>query len=263
MVAIAHLGSRPLSRECLRLMHEDDEIDVRAVCTYPRGYEGWWEGSLHKLASDLGYSVVEESEILEFDIDYIVSTLYYNVLGPELLEHPTYGGLNLHQAELPRYRGSNSFSHAILNAAEDDYYKYGTTVHFMSETVDAGDIVDRRFVEIEPTDTAKSLYLKTEVASVELFEEMLPIMVSGEVNDRRTPQNEFEGPRYFYSKDSLNGLKFVPAAEMVELDGDRLWDRIRAVEFPPFKPAFTEIDENEIFLTTQEYGDPSGVFSNQ
>jgi len=261
MVSVIHLGSRPLSHSCLRLMDEYDEIEVKGVCTYLPDHDGWWEGSLHEIATNLGYPVIQEDDIFDIEVDFLISTLYYNILGRELLTHPTYGGLNLHQAELPRYRGSNIFSHAILNATEDDYYQYGTTLHFMQEEVDAGDIVERRFVTIEPDDTAKSLYLKTEQQSIELFENMLPKIASAEVTEMRTPQEGFDSPQYFYSKDSLDGLKYIPQEELNELSPSRLHDRIRAVEFPPFKPAYTKIGANEIFLTTQEYGDPSSLLS--
>lgn len=249
-VSIAHLGSRPLSRRCMRLMHQHPKVDVKAVVTYPPEHDGWWDGSLHELATEFGYPTVDESELFDYDLDYLVSTLYYNVLSSELLDHPTYGGLNLHQAELPRYRGSNTFSHAILNARDDDYWQYGTTLHFMSEELDAGDIVDRNFVEIEETDTAKSLYKKIEDASVELFFEMLPKMVSGEITKMRTPQEEFDGESYYYSRESLSGEKYIPYENLADPDSEtEIYDKIRALDFPPFKPAYTEIEGEEVYLS--------------
>jgi methionyl-tRNA formyltransferase len=230
-------------------LDEFPSIDVKAVVTYPEEHDGWWEGSLYKLATDLGYPIVNEEELLEFDLDYILSTLYYNILDEELLTHPTHGGLNLHQAELPRYRGSNSFSHAILNARDDDYWQYGTTLHYMSEEVDAGDIIKRNFVEIDENDTAHSLYQKTEDESVELLFEMLPKIVSGEIEDMRTQQDEFEGPSYFYSNESLDGEKLIPYETLTDQNqATEVYDKIRALDFPPFKPAYTEIDGEEIYL---------------
>lgn len=250
MISVAHLGSRPLSRQCLQLMHEHPDIDVTAVVTYSDDYDGWWQESLHDLATSLGYPIVNENELFEYDLDYLISTLYYNILDEELLSHPTYGGLNLHQAELPRYRGSNTFSHAILNARKDDYWKYGTTLHFMSKQVDSGDIIARRFVEITETDTAKSLYEKTEEASVELFKEMLPKIVSGAIQEMRIPQSEFNTKQYFYPKTSLNDKKYIPSEELGDPQQEQnVYDKIRAVHFPPFEPAYTKNDGKKIYLT--------------
>lgn len=255
MVSVAHLGSRPLSHRCLRLMDEYPEVDVEAVVTYPPDHDGWWDGSLHDVATELGYPTVDEADLFDYDVDYFVSTLYFNILDGDLLAHATHGGLNLHQAELPRYRGSNTFSHAIMNARDDDYWQYGTTFHFMSEAVDEGDVVARNFVDIEETDTARSLYEKTEDASVELFVEMLPTVASGEVHEMKTPQEEFPGERYFYAKDSLDGEKHIPY-EMLSDPGRQTeaYDRIRALDFPPFEPAYTELNGERIYLRTEHVG---------
>ena len=251
MISVAHLGSRPLSRRCLQLMHNHEDVNVAAVVTYPENHDGWWEGSLRELADDLDYPVVETESLYNFDLDYLISTLYYDILEEELLEHPSHGGLNLHQAELPRYRGSNSFSHAIMNAREDNYWKYGTTLHFMNKKVDQGDIVARKFVDVTEDDTAKSLYNKTEDASVELFKDVLPEIVSGEVDEMRTPQSEFDGPTYFYNKDSLKNKKYVDPARLGSEDTQQqVYDTIRAVNFPPFEPAHTELNGETIYLTT-------------
>ncbi|RLM83633.1 hypothetical protein D3D02_17255 [Halobellus sp. Atlit-38R] len=254
MASIALLGSRPLSRECLKILDNTDEVTVEAVVTYPQEHNGWWEGSLNKLATDLGYPVVEESDLFTYDLDYLISTLYFNVLSSDLLEHANKGGLNLHQAELPRYRGSNTFSHAIMNAREDDYWKYGTTFHFMTEEVDAGDIIARNFVDITEEDTAKSLYEKTEQASIELFEEMIPHIISGEVHEMRTPQKNFESKEYFYSKNSLDGEKEILLDELCDPDQKvQIYDKIRALDFPPFEPAYTYLNDQKVYLTKTSY----------
>lgn len=251
MVSVAYFGSHPLGRECLRLLHEHEEVDVEVVVTYHAGYDSWWEGSVFDLATELGYDILttdEESEVQSYDIDYIISVYYPNILGPELLGHPNEGALNLHQAELPRYRGSNVFSHAIINARDDDHWKYGTTIHFMAEAVDAGDIVDRKFVEIYESDTARCLYERTREASIDLFEETLPKIVSGEVHDLRTPQSEYDTKRYFYQKSSLDELKEIPAKRLCD-ESVELYDLIRALDFPPFQPAYTHINGEKINLT--------------
>ncbi|CAM2884348.1 methionyl-tRNA formyltransferase [Halobacterium salinarum] len=255
MVSVALFGSRPLSRSCLELLHEESEISVEAVVTHPEGHDGWWDGALRSKAEEYGYPVIEENEVFECELDYIISVLYYEILDAELLEHPKQGGLNLHQAELPRYRGSNTFSHAIMNARDDDYWKYGTTLHFMSEEVDEGDIVARKFVDITEEDTSKSLYKKAEQASIELFEEQLPNIISGEVQSMRTPQSEFDEKTYFYNKTSLDGEKWIPLEQLVNDGSLEVYDMIRALDFPPFEPAYTKIDGKKVYLTKTSYED--------
>nr|WP_305794628.1 formyltransferase family protein [Halomarina rubra] len=204
---------------------------------------------------EYGYEVAtlaEERRVLEYDVDYLLSVYYPNILDGELLGHPERAALNLHQAELPRYRGSNVFSHSILNAREDDYWRHGTTLHVMAEEVDAGDVIGRNFVDITEDDTARTLYEKTRTASIDLFEEYLPHVVSGEIDDMETAQSEFEGERYFYAKDSLADRKEIPAERLASSDHEvqqETYDLIRALDFPPFEPAYTTLDGHRIRLT--------------
>jgi methionyl-tRNA formyltransferase len=255
MIRVAFFGSHPLGEACLERLHDHPEVEVALVVTYPRDHDGWWEGSVHELALDYGDEVAtlsEERRVLEHDVDYLLSVYYPNVLDGELLSHPRRLALNLHQAELPRYRGSNVFSHSILNAREDDYWRHGTTLHVMAEDVDAGDVVGRSFVDITEEDTARTLHEKTRVASVELFEEYLPHIVSGSVDEQRTPQEAFDGPRYFYTKDSLEGRKEIPAERLAATDPDEqraTYDLVRALDFPPFEPAYTTMDGHRVRLT--------------
>lgn len=253
MTNLVLLGSHALGVRCLKLLHEQEGIDIEAVVTYEAGYDGWWNGSVYDLAKQLGYptlSIGDERSVLEYDVDYLLSVYYPNILGSELLEHPRQAAVNLHQAELPRYRGSNVFSHSIMNARKDDHWCHGTTLHVMTEQVDAGDIIDRRFVEITEVDTARSLYEKVNQKSVELFAAHLPHLVDRVIEDLATPQEEFEGKRYFYTKDSLAGLKRIRPEDLTDTGKQlKLYDRIRALDFPPFQPAYIELDGRKVYLT--------------
>jgi methionyl-tRNA formyltransferase len=120
MVSIAFLGSHPLGVACLRRLADASNVSVAVVCTYPSDHDGWWDGSVRDTANELGYPVLaldEQERLFDYSVEYLLSVYCPNVLGPELLSHPERGALNLHQAELPRYRGSNVFSHAIMKPA--------------------------------------------------------------------------------------------------------------------------------------------------
>lgn len=259
MTSVAFFGSHPLGEACLEQLANHDDVTVEMVVTYPEDYDGWWEASVHDLALELDYPVATIDAahcVTEIDIDYLLCVYYPEILGPELLEHPNEAALNLHQAELPRYRGSNVFSHSIMNAREDDHWRHGTTIHVMAEELDAGDVVDRAFVPITEGDTARSLYERTREASVELFEDTLPAIVDDSVHEMATPQSEYEGERYYYAKDSLDDLKEIPLAELATDDPERqlaLYDRIRALDFPPHEPAWTRLGDRKVYLTKADY----------
>ena len=257
MIKIAFFASHPLGMRCLELLHKSEELDIEIVVTYPPDHDTWWENSVHSLAQNLEYPILpihRSHELFEInnDFDYIICVYYPNILNEELLELPEKGALNLHQAELPRFRGSNVFTHSILRARRDDHWVHGTTFHFMTEKVDAGDIVGQKQVQITENDTAWSLYKRTNTASVQLFKEMIPAIASGKIQSMRTPQSAYEGPRYFNLKSSLDDIKKISLDDLTnENKASDIWDRIRALEFPPFEPAYTQIDGNKIYLTTQ------------
>jgi methionyl-tRNA formyltransferase len=258
MTSVAFLGSHDLGVACLDRLAAHPEVAVSVVVTYPPDHDGWWEGSVRERAEELGYpvlSLAEERDLLAYDVDYLLSVYYPNILDAELLAHPREAAINLHQAELPRYRGSNTFTHAIQNARADDHWRYGTTMHEMVEQVDAGPILDRRFVEIRETDTARSLYERTREASVGLFEDTLPRLVSGDVHAMATPQTAFDGERYFFLKSDLE--KEIPLARLAEAADDEatalaVYDTVRSLDFPPFEPAYTTLAGRRVHLTVDD-----------
>jgi len=253
--SVAFFGSHPLGERCLEYLTESNSISVELVVTYSKEKDNWWDGCLYDTAVDLDHTVVplsEERSVLEYDIDYLISVYYPNILDGEILEHPNKYPLNLHQAELPRYRGSNVFTHSILNARSDNHWKHGTTFHIMDEQVDSGDIIDRRFATISHTDTAWSLYQKVRKQSVELFQESVQYIVNDNIDDLKTPQSDFDGPRYFYPKSSLDGLKQISFDEL-DPNNVEVYDRIRALDFPPHEPAHTTIQSKKVYLTLTGY----------
>ncbi|PSP39498.1 hypothetical protein BRC71_02735 [Halobacteriales archaeon QH_7_65_31] len=255
MPTLALLASHPLGVRCLDRLHDHPDIEVTAVVTYAADAETWWDGSVRDRALELGYEPLSRDEIdqlTETPVDYLLSVYYPDILDESLLDHPDELPLNLHQAELPRYRGSNVFTHSILNAREDDYWRHGTTLHVMEPSVDSGAIIDRQFAEIRETDTARSLYERVCEASIDLFEAWLPAIADRTVAEHQTPQSAFDGPRYFYAKDSLDGRKEIDPERLA--DGDtELYDRIRALDFPPHEPAWTTVAGERLYLTRDGY----------
>jgi methionyl-tRNA formyltransferase len=86
--------------------------------------------------------------------DVIVVMAYGQILPRGVLEIPKIACLNLHASLLPRWRGAAPIQAAI--AAGDR--TTGTTVMYMDEGVDTGDILLQRTIDILPHDTGGSLH---------------------------------------------------------------------------------------------------------
>ena len=64
--------------------------------------------------------------------------------------------LNVHPTLLPKYRGPTTGAYILINNETES----GSTVHFLSEEADKGDIVLQSYVPLTPFDTLRSLQRK-------------------------------------------------------------------------------------------------------
>lgn len=117
------------------------------------------------------------------DLDYIIGIHFPYIISEDLLSVPKVGFLNLHPAYLPYNKGWHTPSWAIIEGTS-----YGATLHFMSEKLDAGDIIYQEKVEVTKGDTANSLYQKVLEKEFEVFEKSFETLLS--LNPTRIKQLE-------------------------------------------------------------------------
>lgn len=104
--------------------------------------------------------LLEDLRKLEGDI--AVSAYFLQILKKDFIELFPRGCINIHRALLPKYRGPNSAFWQLANGET----RSGTTVHYIDEGCDTGDIISQEEYQILPTDTHHSLCLKNaEVAA--------------------------------------------------------------------------------------------------
>jgi len=99
--------------------------------------------------SDPGF--VEELRRMKPDLIAVVA--YGSFLPGIICELPPLGTINLHPSLLPKYRGAAPIPHAILNGDKET----GVSIIYLTDEMDAGDIVWQEKVPIEADDTALSL----------------------------------------------------------------------------------------------------------
>jgi len=107
--------------------------------------------------------------------DLVLSVWYRRLLGPALLAAPRVAALNLHGSLLPAYRGRAPLNWVLVNGET----RTGVTLHHMTAAADAGDIVAQRPIEIEPDDTAFTLYERMVKIGVDLLLESYPGVLAG------------------------------------------------------------------------------------
>jgi methionyl-tRNA formyltransferase len=156
----------------------------------------------------------------ELELDYIICVHFPRPVPDEVLRTAGVGVLNLHPALLPHNRGWHCPSWAILEGTP-----YGATLHFITEQLDAGDVIHQRELEVAPGDTADSLYARAKHLELDVFREAFPSLLTGA--PPRRPQDISSGT--FHRRSELLG------PDVREIQADRrtsageLIDRLRAL----------------------------------
>ncbi len=105
------------------------------------------------------------------------------LLKRELLHLAPMGAVGFHPAALPANRGR----HPIIWALALGLEKTASTFFFMDEGADSGDILSQKFIKIEYSDDAQSLYSKIIDTAMRQIEEFLPEIKNGTYE--RMPQD--------------------------------------------------------------------------
>lgn len=106
-----------------------------------------------------------------FQVDYIVLAGWMRILSAAFLEQFPRRVINLHPALLPDDGTGNTFTakdgteipvlrglHAVRQALDAGIKVTGSTIHYVTPAVDAGPVICREEVSIEPGDTEESLH---------------------------------------------------------------------------------------------------------
>lgn len=123
-------------------------------------------------------------KIKEFSPDIGIVVAFGKIIPKELIEVPHLGFINVHPSLLPKYRGAAPINWAIIKGEK----KTGISVQFISEKLDAGDIIYQKEVEIEEEDTAGTLTEKLQRLSAEILIEVIEMIKNN--NYKRISQNE-------------------------------------------------------------------------
>ena len=114
-------------------------------------------------------------ELMQLDIDLIVTCAYGQFIPSKLLEYPTYGSINVHASLLPKLRGGAPIHKAIINGEKQT----GMSIMRMVKAMDAGPVMAQCVVDIEQEDTTGILYDKLAKAGADLLSESIPKVLDG------------------------------------------------------------------------------------
>ena len=157
-------------------------------------------------------------------VDLLLNVHSLHVIATEVAEAPSIGSFNLHPGPLPAYAGLDAPSWAVYHGER----RYGSTLHWLTPEVDGGPIAYSTAFDVDPAETAISLYLKCVRHGVPLVSELVTAAATGgRAAIPATPQNSAER-RYFRRAVPHHGWL------LWSLEAHRLAALVRACDFGPF-----------------------------
>ena len=103
------------------------------------------------------------NELNSLKPDLVVSAGFMRILSSECVSN--FRIVNSHPALLPLFPGA----HAVRDALVAGATQTGTTIHWVDEGVDTGEIIAQESVEIAPTDTEATLHERIKIVERRLY----------------------------------------------------------------------------------------------
>lgn len=179
-------------------------------------------------------------QIAALPAELALSIYFGYILKPDFLDIFPQGVINLHPSYLPYNRGTHPNIWSIV-----DETPAGVSLHYIDSGIDTGQIISRRLVNVDPTDTGKTLYQKLERASVNLFCDMWPEIVAGRFTSKEQILEEgtFHRAKDVSSIDEINLNEKYRAGDLLNI--------LRARTFPPYPGAFFWHNGRKIYIRVQ------------
>ncbi|MCU0857011.1 MAG: methionyl-tRNA formyltransferase [Pontiellaceae bacterium] len=238
---IVFFGSAPIGFPSMDALAAGPLNEIAAVVTQPDRPAGRKQQvtpcPVKTVAQERGFRVFSPekvkdclADLADLKADLFVVVAYGQYIPASVLALPRYGAINLHPSLLPKYRGSSPIQWAIANGDSVT----GVTVLYVSEKMDAGDLILQRAVPIGPEDTSITLEPVLAAEGAALLMEAVEQIRSGTV--ARIPQNDDEA---------------TEVSKLVKEDGKLNWmlpaqtlrNRIRG--FTPWPGCFCDLPDGQ------------------
>jgi len=155
--------------------------------------------------------------LAQFAADLMVVCDYGQILSSAALACARRGGVNLHAALLPKYRGAAPIQWAVYRGETET----GLTVIHMTPELDAGPCIAQRRAAIGPDETAAELEVRLAQMGADLVCETLDRLERGEVQE--IPQDPRQASRAPRLKKSDGRIDWTRPAEAIR-------NQVRALE---------------------------------
>ena len=108
-------------------------------------------------------------KIKHYKVNLILLAGYMKILSKNFIRSFGKPIINIHPSLLPKFKGLNTFEKALSQKEK----KTGCTVHFVTEKLDSGKIILKKFFYIDDKDNIKTLKKKTQRLEYNAFSEAI------------------------------------------------------------------------------------------
>ena len=142
-------------RPAAKVIEVANEFGIKVELLELAGDRATWNQELLKLVS-------------KHQPDLVVSAGFMRILAKEFVT--TFKVINSHPALLPLFPGA----HAVRDALAAGATQTGTTIHWVDEGVDTGEVIAQERLDITPTDTEESLHERIKIIERGLIVATIP-----------------------------------------------------------------------------------------
>lgn len=216
--SVVFFGSGPVAAKSLKKLYA--HTPVEAVITKPSPTHHKDPAPMLEMCTELGLAVhtpVNKKELDQlfrdnsFDSKLGLVIDYGIIISKEVIDAFALGIINSHFSLLPRWRGADPITFAILSGDT----KTGVSLMVIDEHMDTGKLITQKTLHLASDETTPSLTDKLISLSDELLQDYLPRYVSGAIKPRKQPHPD----RTTYSRKLTKDdgiLDFTKPAKVLE-----------------------------------------------
>jgi methionyl-tRNA formyltransferase len=248
---VVFFGSGPVAAESLKLLAKDFEIE--AVITKPKPPHHKGSFPVLDIAEDLNLKIILTTHKKDLENQFknklvkskLGVVIDYGIIIPkEVIDYFPLGIVNSHFSILPKWRGADPISYAILNGDHNT----GVSLMLIVEKLDEGPLLDQQSMILPKDMDSRELTSDLINMSNELLKKNLPLYLDGFITPEPQPTSGISYSSKLNKSDGL--LDFNKTAE-------ELGREVRAfIEWPR---SSTEINEKPVIITKAHTKDGSGV----
>ncbi len=254
---IAVIGRTEILYDTIEKLLENNH-DIRLIITSVEAPEYTKTSKdFEELANEIGAKYIYTNKLDEFkeeikkaDCEIAISLNYSSIISQDVIDLFTFGVLNAHGGDLPRYRGNACQAWAILNGEE----KIGLCIHSMiGGEIDSGNIIARKYIPISINTKISDIYKKVQNLTPDLFLEAI---------------NKLSENKYYIletqSKDPKDALRCYPR---IPEDGRIDWNksnieilRLINASNKPYSGAYCNFDDKKLIIWDAELFEDSEIY---